>query len=199
MTDPVSLNPEISSLQAQKTTTHDRGSPFIGNNVSPIMLAYLMLVEAASNTTESALLQSKELQANAASQQRLNKEQQHLQMQTVPKEKIDHHKDKHSHWSWGLWQMGQWNAMVTNYTFRTSIPNLTKVKNAEARNQEISAQRSIISDRLLVTQQSAKIQMTEINTKSNTASEIMSETGALMNMVKSLTFKALMTQPESGF
>lgn len=163
--------------------------------IDPLFLAYYYLMEASNITSLCAVIHSKLLQSNALSQQRLDNQAARMQWYHIPKliEHEHHKRIAHTHWHGSFWNHGFHYTTYKNVTWKTS-PNAGAVNDAEAKNQQINADRQILSDKLNVLQQLAQVGETNVSTLTDESMQSMQEGSNLLTILASLTFKALLTQ-----
>jgi len=197
----VHFNPNLGSKKAEgpvegKSKKHPGGP-------NALMLAFIYLIEIANMHSDSALLKAKQLKANALSQQRLNREAEQLKFHEIPRG------NHHSMW----WKQGsltwleRWENKGKSFkrfskwyekiTWTTGV-NERQVKIDISENQETAALRQNIESQLTVLQQHARISQDRIKNVCNEAVQTMQEGSSLMQVLQSLTFKALMRQPVQG-
>jgi hypothetical protein len=149
--------------------------------VDPMVIVVYYLIDAATTTDRTAVIHSKQLNQNASQQQLLNEEESGLKFAPVPTLIAN----KHTITVNGKKQ--------TYYTY----PNQDAIDNANAVNQEILAQRQRASDQLTLLQQTAQIGESGVNNTTNEASQTMQEDQYIVQIVRTLTFLALLRkQPQ---
>lgn len=180
-----------------------------------LAITFMLLMEASTISSHTAQIHAKQLEQNALSQQRLNAQEQHDHFSEIPSKIIDHHTQvyhtQHSScrhqrqrptgtgwwWSWNRFQGGDWRRrwVTTRRVSHNTCPNQGAIDQANARNQEISADRMRLADQLSILQQGANIGEAQVNTISNEAMQTAQEGSNLLQILQSLTFKALLRSP----
>jgi len=196
MSDIAINNPVIGGHDSGKThQTQGNESIKKGNGVDVMALAYYYLIESATTASETALIQAKQLKANGLAQEQLNKEAAQLQWYYVPDIQVTHHSTivKHTHWTWKFWKNGFHYTTYQRITWTTQ-KNQATVANDQAKNQQVSAERDYLTQKMSVLQQIASVNETNVNTISDESSQTMQESSQIMDIIQSLTFKALIRQ-----
>lgn len=194
------VNSQILKMKPVKSTQGD-GPFFPKGALDPLYLAYFYLLEATNITTESTLLHVKQLNQNAAAQQRLDNEAAALQWFYLPA--LQSHKKRvcvGTRTSWSLTANGQ-NEVDKHYkVYKTEVthPNQTAVAQAQAQNQQVSAERQQMSQKLMVLQQNAQIGENYVNSISDEAANDRNMAANILHAIEDLTFKALMADPPSN-
>jgi hypothetical protein len=197
----VAINQNVSQILAE-TKANEAASPKGGKgNGAPIenvmALAYYYLVQAASTTSESALVLAKQSQANYLAQEQLNNQSASLKWYSVPKLKEHTKNVKITHYTWDFWKhKGYFKYTVYK---KEHIPlNQSKITNAQDKNQNVQAERQILTEKMGVLQQTASVNETQINTVSDESTQSMQESSQMTQIIQSLTFAALLRQqPQS--
>ncbi len=179
--------------------------PNLPKGIDAMALAFLLLLEAASSSAKSAIIRSKQLSGNAKAQQRLDNEAAQLQWNYMPKPQIHNHtrriatpSGKYTRWNGKFWTAKFWeHGMHYHYKKirRPTIANQGQIDQAETKNQQVAEQRETISDKLKVLQQLAQVGETGVNSQVQDSLQSMQEGSNLMQILESLTFKALIRRP----
>lgn len=187
----------------QTQRAEQKGNPLGNGNIDVMALAYYYLVESASTSAESALVQAKRLRANAESQELLNEEAAQFKWNSIPKLASNHHKVvfSHVHWTWEFWKHDA-DLPIPGFLYKTGFtkdfvthPNEAVVQNVEAKNNQISAQKQFFTNQISSLQMEAQRSATTDNSISQEAAQTMQEGASLLQIVRDLTFKALIRQP----
>lgn len=128
--------------------------------VDPLIVAYMQIFKSVQVNHETAGIQAKEIQANANAQNNLINEEAMINFSTVSQSEIDALKKSKRN------------------TFLQAI---------STQNQEISALRNDIEDKLTVMKQDAQVSETNVNTVMNENQQSISQGSSLLNMLGSLT------------
>ncbi|MCH9627031.1 MAG: hypothetical protein S4CHLAM2_06650 [Chlamydiales bacterium] len=189
------LNPVTQDTEVKKAHgVPDLSRSKKGDMVNVIALAYYYLIESATTSSESALVDAKQLRANGQAQQKLNSQEAGLKWNYVPKLQEDHHKTVYDHLHWN----GN-TLYLKRYTHKwTTVKNQGEVTNAEAKNQRVVAERQFLTQKMSVLQQSAKTAETHVNSVAGESTQTLQEGQKMMQMLESLTFKALIRRPARG-
>ncbi len=181
---------------AQGKTAEHKGAP----QVDVMALAYYYLVQAATTTSESALVQAKQTKANGLAQQALNKEAAALQWYYVPNLKSTKHKTyiPHTHWSWNPFKHGGFHYTTYQKVTWTTHKNQVTVTNDQSKNEQVAAERQTLTQKMGVLQQLASVSETHINTISDESTQTMQESSQLLQIIQSLTFQALLRRQPQG-
>jgi len=180
-----------------------QGSKTGGSKVDPELLVYLYLVEAAMTCADSAMVKSKQLNANAVAQQKINREASAMKWVSVPNEQVktNHHTMYEGHkWTKGSW----WDCWIPiphdiKKTLVThEILNEASIQAANSQNQVMFATRTLLEDKVTVLQQTASVGETSVSTQAQESMQAMQEGSNLLQIAQSLTFKAMLTQPPQG-
>lgn len=177
--------------------------------VDPIVLAFFYLLEAANTSAQTASIHAKEMSQNAQAQQQLNREAASLKWFSLPKPEYNNHTAWTNHktrvhktihgWTANWGRTFTWRGTITTWvtvkhTWKT-IQNSGDIQNAQSNNQQIAADRQILSQRIAGLQNTAHIKETNINTTIDTSMQDIQEGQNLLQILEALTFKALMRQP----
>lgn len=186
----------ISTVNAPAPASQEKQAPNKKGSVDALLLAYFCLVDAATTSSESAEIRAKEMQGNAKAQQILNQEQANLHFNSIPAVQRTYHTTK-VHVTNVYWTQGG-GFFETQHTYTKRIAhtiNNAQIMNAQAANTRIAAERQGLSDQMTVLQQGAQISATGINTVEDEAMQSIQEGSNLMQILESLTFKALLRSP----
>lgn len=196
MTNQINLYP-LEVEKSHKNEQAGQNQTSLPKGVDGVILAFLCLLETAVTTVHNASIRAKELQSNASAQQKLNAKNAALQFAPVPKEIIDHHKERIPHVHT---RINSWFQKSTYTTYSTkmisTIKNSAIISEAEDYNQEIFSQRRMITEKMNTLEQSAQAQESEIGVLANMAADTDSEAAKLMNIEEQLTYDACLTQPQ---
>lgn len=204
----------VNELLANKRgATHQAegsGSQLPGNGVDPIVLAFFLLLDAATTSSNSAVIKSKQLKSNAIAQQRLDNEDARMHWYYIPKEKVKvvtyrfdvpnlpGMKAKYSTWDWKFWKGSFWDHGV-HYGYQkqriTKVENQVEIDQAQARNQQAALQRQKLADKMRLLQQYAAVEEGGVNLQIDESINFIQEGSNLMQVLESLTFKALLRKP----
>lgn len=215
----MNINPVLDSLEQEKEMAAivpaGQSSSSADGQGDILAIAFMLLMEASSISTDTAQIHAKQLQQNALSQQRLNAQEQEDHFEAVPSKIIDHHtvtfhtqhtSCRHQRtkppgtgwwWSWNRFQGGNWRRRweTTRRVSHNTCPNQGAIDQVNARNQEISSDRMKLADQLSILQQGAEIGESQVNTITNEAMQTAQEGVNLLQILQSLTFKALLRNP----
>lgn len=205
-----------------KTLTQEREVTNGASQQDVLALAYYYIVESATITSESALVQAKRIKANAEAQQQLDNYSAELQWDSIPKAIT---KDEHftvkstSQWfncgpngnnnptkwakehGYNHWKRvsitggnGWAKSHVKFWNTKSEIYtlNASKIQAAETKNEQVAAERQYLTQKMGVLQQMASVGETHINTISDEASQSMQESSQILKILQSLTFQALL-------
>lgn len=193
------IDPKLEKLQKKSPTppAAGPGQQGIGPNLMEVIFA--LLVEEANITAANSEIRAKGLQKNALSQQRLEKEAEELQWNYIPKEQVRHrtvvYHTKKWRWTWwGKFHRPCWYRR-TKVVKQTYVANQGAIDAAQSKNQKVAALRQEISEQLSVDQQEAQVKETNLNSQLDIVTQILQESSQLMDILKSLTFKALLRKP----
>ncbi len=159
------------------------------NGVSPLQLAFMMLVKAANINTQTAAARAKDLQQNAIEQKRLNEEDEKLQLGNV--------KEVEKHVVYYTVSYGVNGTVFDNRHTRTEV-NKNAMRKEEEKNREVMAKRQIVGEKLQVLEQGASIEMQRANMSVSESMQAMKEGSKILTDLKSLTFLALLRKPVQG-
>lgn len=194
-----SLAAEKAKEAARKEAAQAGGAPQGASQQDVMALAYYYLVQAATITSENALVQAKQTQANANAQQQLDNEAAQLKWYYVSNLKTTHHKTyiAHTHWHWKFWSHGFHYTTYQKVTWTTHKNQLT-VTNQQTKNEQVAAERQFLTQKMGVLQQMASVGETHINSINDEASQSMQESSQILQIIQNLTFQALLRpKPQS--
>lgn len=205
-----------------KTAFKEVAGPKGASQQDVLALAYYYIVESATITSESALVQAKRIKANAEAQQQLDNYSAEMQWDSIPQAIT---KDKHftvkstSQWfncgpngnnnptkwaedhGYNHWKRisvtggnGWAKSHVKFWNTKSEIYtlNASKIQAAETKNEQVAAERQYLTQKMGVLQQMASVGETHINTISDEASQSMQESSQILKILQSLTFQALL-------
>ena len=187
--DPASQQPPV-----QGAAPASKGSSS-QNNVDPLLLAFYYLLQASNLSSDSALIHAKQINQNALSQEKLNARLGELQNYSVPTLQKNHHTTHISHWTWKFWKHGFHYHITKTWT---TVANQGAVDQSQAKNQEISAQRQMLTDQMTLLQQTAQVSEANVNSIGNEAMQSIQEGTNLLQILQSLTYQALLRQAPQG-
>lgn len=207
MIDPISLDIERElkrAEEAQKGAAASGAQPSVATalngGIDPLALAVYLLMEVSNTTAQCAIINTKALQQNALAQQDLDDQAAKMQWSGVPKLQTVHHPHQtqaNTHWTWKFWEHSGMFCYVTFKHIKSfdTHPNEGLVDQAAAKNQQISADRSTITEQLNVMQQRAQTGETNVNSFTDESMQAIQEESNLVSILQTLTFKALLRQP----
>lgn len=179
---------ESTSLNPSNKTTVGSGQPNL-NGLDPLELAYIYIFESVQLGHDTAQIQAKGLEVNAAAQNKMIAQEAALKFNTFQHSQLYHKKWGDVMWSkvnWKNWD-GNWNDLPRTYKWERNNVKQSVLDSLQFKNQEISAVRGVLEDKLNVLKQNSSIGMTQLNTVSNESQQSLSEGSSLMQMLASLT------------
>lgn len=194
MSNPLIINPvSQKNLEAPQPASGDEQKKASEFNV--LALAYYYVVQMATTSTESAVVKAKQLNAIGKSEQALNREAAGLKWNYVPKEDCTKHKERipHYHWTWDMHNEVRYTTYTTKWL--TTHANAGQVSAAEEANQQVTADRTAFTQKLNVLQQIASVEEGHVNSIADESSQDMQQGSMILQIVQSLTFKALLRPP----
>lgn len=188
-------NPEIQQLEVHKSGSVKGKEHSKNANFTMAVLVYL-LIQAAMTSTEGTLARAKQLNANGLAQEALNREEEKIQWDRVPKLKTNVHTKTIWHWHWTarFWRHGGFHYRTKQVVKWKTHPNQGAVEAAEEKNQQHEAERQMLTQEQMVLQQMSEVQSGHINSLADESVQTMQLSQGILKMVRSLTFKALMRQ-----
>lgn len=195
MTAPIENKKQVD----QTTQTQDQGQEN-PQNVNVFALAFCLVVEAAITVGEHATIEAKGLQKNAASEQKLNQEANGIGWYSVPSlnRHTDVHKDPHYHHE-TVYKVGEGfvTITVTTYTYKNTyrFTGQSAVDAAQAKNQQLSAERTQLNQKMAVLQQQSQVGMAQVNSTCDEVSQIMSQGKTLQDTLQQVSWAALIRHP----
>lgn len=207
MVNPISLDIE---RELKRTEEANEGAAASGaqpsvatalnGGVDPLALAVYLLMEVSNTTAQCAMIHTKGLQQNALAQQDLDDQAAKMQWNGLPQLQINHHQHQtiaKTHWTWKFWQHSGMFLYVTFQKIASfdTHPNEGLVDQAEAKNQQISGDRTAITQQLNVLQQRAQTGETNVSSFTDESMQAIQEESNLISILQTLTFKALLRQP----
>lgn len=173
--------------------------------VDVMLLAFMLLLEAASVNSHGAILHAKQLQANASAQQRLNNEEAHYKWHSIPEEQVKQWTTKRNtpngKYTRTTYFKPGWDAPTMKHHYRYTKDHHKKILNqgaideAQVANEQTAKDRATIQDKLKVLQQEAQGQEGSVNSQVNESMQDIQESSNLMDILQSLTFQALLRKP----
>ncbi len=178
----------------------------MGSNT--LMTAYFLLVQWLNNVLESSNIQTKQLNANAHSQQKLNNEIAQRQLQDVPtglsvaKTIVVRHasgpkgirkwiKDHPQYDVKKYWYITM-NRFHTAWRVRVTAHGTLQIQAVQAHNQQVAGFRDFLEGQLFQLQQLSQEGGTLINSQTQKAFQTVDEAAALIKMIEALIFKVQM-------
>jgi len=183
-TEILELNNEAldDNLSVQKEAVVQKADKRKQNNLSgadALLLAYYYILKSVQIDHETASIQAKEVQANAIAQNNLINEEAELKFNTFKKTDL-FNKTLLMEW----WANGK-HGKVYTYKKKSNFKFILHEKSEQ--NEKISAERSVMEDKIGELKQSAQVKETNVNTVMNEDEQSVSQGSALMNMLVSLT------------
>lgn len=196
MSETEVINQCIKNLEAPASSQAGEKQP-PQPSLDPLFIAYYLLMEATNVSSQAAIIHSKVLNRNALAQERLNNQAAQLQWYHLPKiVEHKHHKTiKHTHWTGSFWSHSGFEYTTYQKINWTTSPNATAVQEAQTKNQEVAAKRQILSEKLSVLQQLAQVGESGVDTITDEAMQTMQASSYILQVLETLTFKALLRQP----
>lgn len=175
-------SPKISSLlkaispQVEKATSLQTQNPF-WSGVDPLELAYLMIYQAVEINHDTTKTQAKALAENAKEQNLMINKEAEMNFVTLTWNQL-HRRAKINYFIFND---------PNNYKWVDKNPSQGVLDGMTSKNQEISAIRGVMEDKINVAKQNASVQETNLNSTSDASQQAVSQGSSIMNMLMSLT------------
>lgn len=165
-------------------------SPFSG--MDPLILAYMLIFDSVQTARQSAQIQAKDIQTNALQQNSIIDKEAQLNFQTLPWS-ILHYQKKVQSANGSIIEhvtpwFGGWPATI-RYSMKwfTKKAAATALQQFNTANQEVSAVRGVLEDKLTLLRQNSQVSETNLNSTSDEAQQSIQQGGGLMQMLVNLT------------
>lgn len=155
------VKPPSELNKAATTQKKQQADPYAG--IDPLILAYYWIFTSVQIARDTAQLQAKEIQANAANQNSLIFKEAQKNFFTL---------------SWSKLHTPNGGAKTVDQG---------DLNNMEAQNQEVSALRGVLGDQLNMLRQNAQVSETNLNTTVSDSQQTIQQGASLMQMLVSLT------------
>ena len=190
---------DVKKAQGPEQTKEKKGNPQM-----TMALVFIYLLQTAMTETDSAISKSKQMDALSSKELQANKEAEQLHFEDVRPD-VKHYRTKghvdittRQIWQKSYWTKGSVSVHYVPGKKKTRIENKSAIAAAQGHNDEISAERSVIEEKMGVFQQEAQGDASAVNTIVQQSTTTMKEGSGLLDMVRSLTFKALLTRDIQG-
>lgn len=174
---------------------HQRNEPFNINKgenpypgIDPVELAFLMICDSVALNHATAQIQTKALQVNAQIQEQMIDQEGQLNFVMFKHSQL-FHKKKWIEWSkfTHSWYQNNNGHMPYGYKWTPQQVHQSALFQMEAQNQETSAQRGLLENKINVAKQNAQILETQENSTVDESEQSVSQGAGLLQMLVSLT------------
>ncbi len=136
------------------------------DKIDPLLLAYMEIFQSVQLNHQTAEIQAKSVAVNAQQQEQMINVEAGINFQTL-----------------------RWSQMFTHKKGKTvkKPVSQTDIEKLQSTNQEVSAIRGVIADKITVLRQNAQMNETNLNSVVNESQQSVQQGGSLMQMLVSLT------------
>lgn len=185
-------NTIISSNKEEKSSinalTKRNPSEYTQAERSALASAYFSIVQCVGTLQTALRLQAKQLNANANAQIKENNEVANVKYYNVPKPQYSYYLHYSLNDEYQFWHASFWCKTDVHWA-KGAEKNGAQVAIAEMANQQQSAIRQSIENKLTALQQTEQVSTTKVDTQTNFSVSAMEEATRFLSLLKQLTNK----------